>query len=135
MIVFRNLELVEHLGIGIRRILKRYDKSIYHFYSYFIRVSIKYNLNEFEYDNEQKINDNKLDYSNSELNNLQRGIIELMLDSPKITQDEMSNLLGVISRTIRNHIKYLIDNNYIKRNCTNKNGKRSVNRSIDKGVK
>lgn len=123
MRVFRDLELVEHLGTGIRRILKRYDKSIYHFYPHFIRVSIKYNQNEFEYDNKQKTSDNKLDYSNSDLNNIQRGIIGLMLDSPKITQDEMSNLLGVTPRTIRNHIKYLIENDYIERTGANKNGR------------
>lgn len=123
MRVFRDLELVEHLGTGIRRILKKYDKSIYHFYPHFIRVSIKYNQNEFKYNNKQKINDNKLDYLNSELNNIQRRIIGLMLDSPKITQDEMSDLLGVTPRTIRNHIKYLIDNDYIERTGANKNGK------------
>ena len=126
MRVFRDLELVEHLGTGIRRILKRYDKSIYHFYTHFIRVSIKYNQNEFEYDNKINTNDSKLDYSKSELNNIQKGIIGLMLDRPKITQEEMSNLLGVTPRTIRNHIKYLIDNDYIERVGANKNGKWKV---------
>lgn len=126
MRVFRDLELVEHLGTGIRRILKRYDKSIYHFYPHFIRVSIKYNQNEFEYDNKINTNDSKLNYSKSELNNIQKGIIGLMLDRPKITQEEMSNLLGVTPRTIRNHIKYLIDNDYIERVGANKNGKWKV---------
>lgn len=126
MRVFRDLELVEHLGTGIRRILKRYDKSIYHFYPHFIRVSIKYNQNEFEYDNKINTNDSKLDYSKSGLNNIQKGIIGLMLDRPKITQEEMSNLLGVTPRTIRNHIKYLIDNDYIERVGANKNGKWKV---------
>ncbi len=122
MRVFRDLELVEHLGTGIRRILKRYNKSIYHFYPHFIRISIKYNQNEFEYNNKKNKTDNKLDYSKSELNNIQKGIIGLMLDRPKITQDEMSNLLGVTPRTIRNHIKYLIDNDYIERNGATKKG-------------
>ena len=135
MRVFRDLELVEHLGTGIRRILKRYDKSIYHFYPHFIRVSIKYNRNEFEYDNKINTNDSKLDYSKLELNNIQKGIIGLMLDRPKITQEEMSNLLGVTPRTIRNHIKYLIDNHYVERTGANKNGKWIVNRYIAKGVK
>ena len=135
MRVFRNLELVEHLGTGIRRILKRYDKSIYHFYPHFIRVSIKYNQNEFEYNNNLNANGNKINYSNLELNNIQKGIIGLMLDRPKITQDEMSNLLGVTPRTIRNHIKYLIDNDYIERTGANKNGKWIVNNHIDKDVK
>ena len=127
MRVFRDLELVEHLGTGIRRILKRYDRSIYHFYPHFIRVSIKYNQNEFEYGNKTNSNNSKLDYSKLELNNIQKSIIGLMLDKPKITQDEMSDLLGVTPRTIRNHIKYLIDNDYIKRNGANKNGEWIIN--------
>lgn len=135
MRVFRDLELVEHLGTGIRRILKRYDKSIYHFYPHFIRVSIKYNQNEFEYNNNSNVNGSKINYSNSELNNIQKGIIGLMLDRPKITQDEMANLLGVTPRTIRNHIKYLIDNDYIERVGANKNGKWIVNNHISQDVK
>ena len=35
----------------------------------------------------------------------------------------MSNLLGVTSRTIRNHIKFLVQNKYIKRIGADKNGK------------
>ena len=123
MRVFRDLELVEHLGTGIRRILKKYDKSIYHFYPHFIRVSIKYNQNRFEYDNKNFIQRKEFNYLNLELTKVQEGIIGLIEDSPYITQDEMSNLLGVTPRTIRNHIKYLIDNEYIKRVGANKNGK------------
>lgn len=118
MRVFKDLELVEHLGTGIRRILKRYDKSIYHFFPHFIRVSIKYNQNEFEYNNQ---NIKKITYS--DLTKVQEGIIGLIEDRPNITQEEMSNLLGVTSRTIRNHIKYLVDNDYIKRIGADKNGK------------
>lgn len=118
MRVFKDLELVEHLGTGIRRILKRYDKSIYHFFPHFIRVSIKYNQNEFEYNNQ---NIKRITYS--DLTKIQEGIIGLIEDRPNITQEEMSNLLGVTSRTIRNHIKYLVDNDYIKRIGADKNGK------------
>ena len=35
----------------------------------------------------------------------------------------MANLLGVTSRTIRNNIKVLVENNYIKRVGADKNGK------------
>ena len=65
--------------------------------------------------------DNKF-YSKPELNNIQKGIIGLILDRPNITQDEMANLLGITSRTIRNHIKYLIDNNYIEKTGATKKG-------------
>ena len=111
------------------RILKRYDKSIYHFYPHFISVSIKYNQNEFEYDNKINTNAKKINYTDLELNNIQKGIIGLMLDRPTITQDEMSNLLGVTPRTIRNHIKYLIDNNYVERTGANKNGRWTVKKN------
>ena len=120
MRVFHDLELVEHLGTGIRRILKKYDKSIYHFFPHFIRVSIKYNQNEFEYNTNNFI---KTSYSNIELTNIQMGIIKLIEATPNITQAEMANLLGVTSRTIRNNIKFLVDNEYIKRIGADKNGK------------
>ena len=48
------------------------------------------------------------------------------MDRPNITQDEMANLLGVTSRTIRNHIKYLVDNDYIKRIGADKKGRWEV---------
>lgn len=130
MRVFRDLELVEHLGTGIRKILKKYDKNIYHFFPHFIRVSIKYNQNEFEYENIP--NKKEINYSDLNLTSVQEGIISLILDRPNITQEEMSNLLGVTSRTIRNHIKYLVDNDYIVRIGADKNGKWKV---IKKEVK
>ncbi len=129
MRVFHDLELVEHLGTGIRRILKKYDKSIYNFFPHFIRVSIKYNQNEFKYNKSSK-EVRKISYSNMELTNVQIGIIKLVEDSPNITQDEMAKLLGVTARTIRNHIKHLVENEYIKRIGADKNGKWIV---INKG--
>lgn len=122
MRVFHDLELVEHLGTGIRRILKKYDKSIYHFFPHFIRVSIKYNQNEFNYENSNKKIEN-LSYPDIILTKVQEGIIGLIEDRPSITQEEMANLLGVTSRTIRNNIKVLVENNYIKRVGADKNGK------------
>lgn len=125
MRVFRDLELVEHLGTGIRRILKRYDKSIYHFFPHFIRVSIKYNQNEFKYTESKNQLHHQLIQNQSYLNltKVQEEIIDLINDRPTITQEQMATLLGVTSRTIRNHIKYLVDNNYIERVGADKNGK------------
>ena len=106
-----------------------YDKSIYNFFPHFIRVSIKYNQNEFKYNKSSK-EVRKISYSNMELTNVQIGIIKLVEDSPNITQDEMAKLLGVTARTIRNHIKHLVENEYIKRIGADKNGKWIV---INKG--
>lgn len=127
MRVFKDLELVEHLGTGIRRILKRYDKSIYRFFPHFIIVSIKYNENNFKYNNQ---NINIMPYLN--LTKVQEGIISLIEDRPSITQEEMAKLLGVTSRTIRNHIKYLVDKEYIIRIGADKNGKWAVTKGVEK---
>lgn len=127
MRVFKDLELVEHLGTGIRRILKRYDKSIYRFFPLFIIVSIKYNENNFKYNNQSV---NVIPYLN--LTKVQEGIISLIEDRPSITQEEMAKLLGVTSRTIRNHIKYLVDKEYIIRIGADKNGKWAVTKGVEK---
>ena len=121
MRVFKDLELVEHLGTGIRRILKRYDKSIYHFFPHFIIVSIKYNENNFKYNTQ-----NVKIISYSDLTKIQEGIIGLIENKHNITQEEMAKILGVTSRTIRNHIKYLVYNEYITRIGADKNGKWTV---------
>ena len=38
----------------------------------------------------------------------------------------MAKLLGITSRTIRNHIKHLVENDYIERIGADKNGKWNV---------
>ena len=100
MRVFRDLELVEHLGTGIRKILKIYDKNIFHFFPHFIRVSIEYNQNEFKYENSKKT------FNFANLSKVQENILKLLLDSPRLTQPELAKILGVGERKIRyNRIK------------------------------
>jgi len=125
MRVFKDLDLVEHLGTGIRKILKKYDRSIYHFYPHFIVVSIKYEKNEFEYAIETdtiKVNLSKLD-----LSKVQEDIIKLIIDTPTITQAEMANRLNLTSRMVRYHISDLVEKGYIKRVGATKKGKWEVN--------
>ena len=121
MRVFKDLELVEHLGTGIRRILKKYDKSIYQFYPHFIIVSIKYNDNDFLYNVQKETI--KIDYSKLNLSKMEESIIKLILDRPTITQAEMSALLNVTPRMIRYYLSELVNNGYIKRVGPNKKGK------------
>ena len=130
MRVFKDLELVEHLGTGIRKILKKYNKSIYQFYPHFIIVSIKYNENDFEYNiQNQKV---KFDYSKFNLSKMEESIIKLILDRPNITQAEMAAFLNLTPRMVRYHLSELVNNGYIKRIGAKKNGKWIV---IGKGMK
>lgn len=48
MKVFRDLGFVEHMGTGIIRILTKYDKSIFHFSTNFIKVSIPFKKQNIE---------------------------------------------------------------------------------------
>jgi len=124
MRVFKDLELVEHLGTGVKKILKKYDKSIYQFYPHFIIVSIKYNQNDFEYEN--KVKTRQIDYSELNLSKMEESIIKLILDRPNITQSEMANLLNLTPRMIRYHISELVNRGYIRRVGPNKKGKWEV---------
>ena len=120
MRVFKDLEFVEHLGTGIRKILKKYDKSIYKFFPHFIRVSIEYNQNEFHYNNVDYKKSSILKDTN--LPKVQEGIISLIADKPDITQEQLAILLNITDRTVRRHLKELIDNNFISRVGAKKDG-------------
>ena len=128
MRVFKDLELVEHLGTGIRKILKKYDKSIYQFYPHFIIVSIKYNENDFEYNiQNQKV---KFDYSKFNLSKMEKSIMKLILDRPNITQAEMAAFLNLTPRMVRYHLSELVNNGYIQRVGAKKNGKWVINKDF-----
>lgn len=114
MRIFRDLNFVEQLGTGIQRVLKVYSKDIFEFYPNHIRVTITFESNKFEYDNNFVVP--------KELNEIQSSIIKLIIDKPNITQAELSILLGVTIKTISRNFKFLIDNNYVKRIGANKNG-------------
>ena len=116
MRVFKDLNLVEHLGTGIRKILKKYDKSIYHIFSHFIRVSVKYNQNKFNYTKNEKVD--KI----IRLTRMQEDIVRLLLDNPSLTQIELARMLGVSERTIRYNMKELIEKGYLERKESSKSG-------------
>ena len=122
MRVFKDLEFVEHLGTGIRKILKKYDKSIYNFFPHFIRVSFRYNENGFDYTTKPIL---KFDES---LPKIQLGILSLIADKPNITGEQLANLLNTTDRTIRRHLKELIDNNFITRIGPDKKGCWQINK-------
>lgn len=114
MRIFRDLNFVEQLGTGIQRVLKVYPRDIFEFFPNHIRVTIYYKENNFIKE------DNKFNCSN--LNEIQKSIMKLIISNPNITQEELSKLLGVTLKTISRNFKVLIQNNYIKRVGANKNG-------------
>lgn len=112
MKVFNDLDLVEQMGTGIIRILQSYDKKSFEFFPNFIRVTFPFNKDKFREETEEI----------KELTETQKSIINLMLDSPTITQEALSKLLGVNIRTIQRNIKMLIEKGLIERIGATKKG-------------
>lgn len=114
MKVFNDLDLVEQMGTGIIRILQSYNKNAFEFFPNFIRVTFPFNENKF--------NISKKEVNNNNLSEIQNSIIQLMLDSPMITQETLARLLDVNIRTIQRNIKSLIDMKLIERTGATKKG-------------
>ena len=68
------------------------------------------------------------DTSFKELNKLQISILKLIMDNPRITQDELARILDVNRRTIIRNFKDLFDKEYIQRVGANKNGYWKINK-------
>lgn len=119
MKVFNDLDLVEQMGTGIIRILQSYNKESFEFFPNFIRVTFPFNINSFSTYRKENMNNG--------LTEIQNNIIELMLDSPTITQDTLSRLLNVNIRTIQRNIKALMDKGIVERIGATKKGEWVVN--------
>lgn len=112
MKVFNDLGLVEQMGTGIIRILQSYDKNSFEFFPNFIRVTFPFNRNIFNKDIEDV----------RELTETQKSIVNLMFNSPTITQEVLSRLMNVNIRTIQRNIKVLIDRGILERTGATKSG-------------
>lgn len=115
MKIFRDLGLVEHMGTGIIRILKKYDKSIFSFSHNFIKVSIPFNL-------KNRNNVNKNSSIDVDISTRQKDIIELILEYKNITQEELASKLTVSRYTIIRDLKSLEEKKIVARDGSNKTG-------------
>ena len=117
MRVFKDLDLVEQLGTGIIRILKSYSKDVYEFSDNFIRVNFKFKSSESLSNIPKSVIEN--DYL---LTETQENIMKLIKKNNRITQSEISSILGINITTVARNLKELKNQNIIKRNGSNKNG-------------
>ena len=117
MRVFKDLDLVEQLGTGIIRILKSYSKDVYEFTDNFIRVNFKFKSPESLSNIPRAVNEN-----NYLLSETQERIVNLIKENNRITQSEISKLLGINRTTVARNLKDLKNQNVIKRTGSNKNG-------------
>lgn len=121
MKVFRDLGFVEHMGTGIIRILKKYDKSIFHFSTNFIKVSIP-----FKFTDNHKISKEENE-AQPDITNRQRQIMDLIVQFKNITQEEIADKINVSRYTVMRDLKCLEEKHLVIRDGSNKTGCWKIN--------
>lgn len=122
MKIFRDLGFVEHMGTGIIRILKSYDKSIFAFTHNFIKVTIPFKRPSLNRTKNKGIS--KLE---PKLSPRQEELIKLIEEYVNINQEEMAEELNVSRYTVMRDLKDLEEKDIIHREGSNKTGKWKIN--------
>ena len=117
MKVFRDLKLVEHMGTGIIRILEKYDPDVFTFSSNFIKVTLPFFNPEKGKEQNNISSDPDINISERQLQ-----IVNLILNRPGITQEEMAQLLNVSRYTVIRDMKELTQKGVISKNASNGSG-------------
>lgn len=113
MRVFKDLNLVEQLGTGIRRILKYYNEDIYVFTPNFIKVDIPYNENNLSK------KEKPVEY---DLNSTELQILSMIKNNESITQEEMADKMNLNRVSITKNVKKLKEKGLVVREGSNKSG-------------
>lgn len=117
MKVFRDLKLVEHMGTGIIRILEKNDPDVFTFSSNFIKVTLPFFNPEKGKEQNNISSDPDINISERQLK-----IVNLILNRPGITQEEMAQLLNVSRYTVIRDMKELTQKGVISKNGYNGSG-------------
>jgi predicted HTH transcriptional regulator len=118
--IFKDLDLVEHLGTGIQKITDVYGKEAYKFYSDHLTVVLPFDkevlaLNTGESKN-APIN------APIKLSKTQTAILEMLKEDNTLTRETMCERLGKDIGTIKRAIKALREKGMIERKGANKDG-------------
>lgn len=119
MRVFKDVGLVEQLGSGMSRILKMYDKSIFHISEHFIKVEFPFsvpkdvrNIASGDKDGDI-IGDNNGDITGENTDSSR--VMELLRNNPAITAAVLAEKTGFSTRKISRIMKELRENGLIVR--------------------
>ncbi|MBQ3657885.1 MAG: putative DNA binding domain-containing protein [Bacteroidales bacterium] len=129
MRVFRDVEMVEALGSGMTRIMRKYGRENFEFGGNFIRMIVPYNwqIDDKESNGTQKnVLENVTKDVPKELIERQNVILNLIKQNADITIAEMSQKIDVNERTIKRDIQYLQSIGLLNRIGTRKLGRWQV---------
>jgi len=121
MRVFRDLELVEHLGSGVPRILRSYGKECFKFTENFLRMTFPV-LKPLE----SKSEDDYLETTQKLPRNYPettRKLLNAINENPDITQNELATVLGITMDGVKYQIKNLTKKGVLKREGSDRGGK------------
>jgi len=107
MRIFRDVDLVEHLGSGMSRILSAYDTSIFEFLPNFLKVTFPFEEG-FSLPNG---NESGNEFGNEAADAILRAIEQ----NPAITLDAISQQTGIPKRTVSRETKALQEAGRLKR--------------------
>ena len=114
MRVYKDLELVEHLGSGLNRILNVYGKDCF---------LIKQNYLKNIFHNKVKpLNDSNLATQETTQETTRDKIIKFLKQNNKYTKKDLMNLLNKGDSTIKEHLERLKRDGIIKRIGSTKSG-------------
>jgi predicted HTH transcriptional regulator len=115
MRVFKDAGMVEQLGSGMSRILKAYDRSIFHFSDHFLIVT-------FPFDKTFTVSNDTVNDTVKKEPTINRILMTINAD-PSITIDGLVTSLGKSRSTVLREIKKLKEAGILKRNGSDKSGK------------
>ena len=114
MRIFKDLDMVEHLGSGMNRILSYYKKENFILNDIFLRVVF--------YSNRDKIKTTQeTTQETKKLSTKEKIILELQRDN-SLTREELAKILKVSANAIKQHLSKLKTENRIKRVGSTKAG-------------
>ena len=115
MRIFKDVDLVEQLGSGMKRILKVYDTSIFDIRDNFLIVT-------FPFDKEKILNDSVNDSVNDRLTMSEKKILEQLRKDNHLSAVLLNEKTGISVSQINRIYKSLKEKGYIERIGTDKVG-------------
>ena len=112
--------LTEHTGHGIPTIVEKYGKDVFEIESNYIRCTIPFEQRVIEQMDKKNVGLN--DGLNVGLNKTEKKVIELLIEDQSLTSIELSEKIGVTTRTIERAFKSLQEKKMIERIGSKRDG-------------
>ena len=122
MRIFQDMELVERLGSGVRRILNAYAPDVFEISDTFFRVTFRYNKPFAEADDKAGEKNREKTTQITTQKTTQK-ILDAIRKNPQISRQELAKITGISESGVKWQLKKLKDEGIIDRVGSLKGGK------------